>query len=102
MARTAALKRYKEKRNFAITPEPAEGGESLPGALQFVVQKHWARSLHYDFRIEIDGTMKSWAVPKGPSYDPHDKRMAMHVEDHPLSYNAFGARFPRSSTARAR
>ncbi|WP_395348215.1 DNA ligase D [Variovorax sp. UC122_21] len=94
MARTAALKRYKEKRNFAITPEPAEGGESLPGALQFVVQKHWARSLHYDFRIEIDGTMKSWAVPKGPSYDPHDKRMAMHVEDHPVSYNAFEGEIP--------
>ncbi len=94
MARTAALKRYKEKRNFDITPEPAEGGESLPGALQFVVQKHWARSLHYDFRIEIDGTMKSWAVPKGPSYDPHDKRMAMHVEDHPVSYNAFEGEIP--------
>ncbi|MGQ2997180.1 DNA ligase D [Variovorax sp.] len=94
MARTAALKRYQAKRNFDITPEPAEGGESLPGALQFVVQKHWARSLHYDFRIEIDGTMKSWAVPKGPSYDPHDKRMAMHVEDHPVSYNAFEGEIP--------
>ncbi len=94
MARTAALKRYQAKRNFDITPEPAEGGELLPGALQFVVQKHWARRLHYDFRIEIDGTMKSWAVPKGPSYDPHDKRMAMHVEDHPVSYNAFEGEIP--------
>lgn len=88
------LTRYKAKRNFAITAEPAEGGTESPGALQFVIQKHWASRLHYDFRIELDGVMKSWAVPKGPSYDPHDKRMAVHVEDHPISYNAFEGEIP--------
>jgi bifunctional non-homologous end joining protein LigD len=94
MARASPLKRYKEKRNFGVTPEPEEGGDSVVGTLQFVVQKHWARRLHYDFRIELDGTMKSWAVPKGPSYDTHDKRMAVHVEDHPISYNQFEGEIP--------
>jgi len=92
---SSALKRYKQKRDFSITPEPAEGGESFEGALQFVVQKHWATRLHYDFRLELEGTMKSWAVPKGPSYDPHDKRMAVHVEDHPISYNQFEGEIPK-------
>lgn len=87
MATTDKLTHYKAKRNFSITSEPAEGGTESPEALQFVIQKHWASRLHYDFRIELDGVMKSWAVPKGPSYDPHDKRMAVHVEDHPISYN---------------
>jgi bifunctional non-homologous end joining protein LigD len=90
----ASLDRYKAKRDFAITPEPADGGEAVAGALQFVVQKHWASRLHYDFRLELDGTMKSWAVPKGPSYDTHDKRMAVHVEDHPISYNRFEGQIP--------
>lgn len=94
MARANPLKRYKEKRNFGVTPEPEEGGSSAPGTLQFVVQKHWATRLHYDFRIELDGAMKSWAVPKGPSYDTHDKRMAVHVEDHPISYNQFEGEIP--------
>jgi bifunctional non-homologous end joining protein LigD len=84
-----ALKQYKAKRDFTITAEPAEGGEASKGALTFVIQKHWATRLHYDFRLELDGTMKSWAVPKGPSYDTHDKRMAVHVEDHPISYADF-------------
>ncbi len=92
-----ALKTYKSKRNFAITPEPAEGGEvgaGGEGALAFVIQKHWASRLHYDFRLELDGVMLSWAVPKGPSYDTRDKRMAVHVEDHPLSYNDFEGTIP--------
>ena len=89
-----ALDLYKSKRNFSITSEPAEGGTPSPDARAFVIQKHWASRLHYDFRLELDGTMKSWAVPKGPSYDTHDKRMAVHVEDHPISYNTFEGTIP--------
>ena len=89
-----ALKVYKAKRNFTITSEPAEGGTPGLDALTFVIQKHWASRLHYDFRLELDGTMKSWAVPKGPSYDTHDKRMAVHVEDHPISYSDFEGTIP--------
>jgi len=89
-----ALKSYREKRNFDITPEPAEGGVANEAMRAFVIQKHWATRLHYDFRLELEGTMKSWAVPKGPSFDPADKRMAVHVEDHPLSYNSFEGTIP--------
>ena len=89
-----ALALYKSKRDFAITSEPAEGGQPGKDALTFVIQKHWASRLHYDFRLELDGTMKSWAVPKGPSYDTHDKRMAVHVEDHPISYADFEGTIP--------
>lgn len=89
-----SFKLYKAKRNFAITSEPAEGGEAGKDALSFVIQKHWASRLHYDFRLELDGAMKSWAVPKGPSYDPKDKRMAVHVEDHPISYSSFEGTIP--------
>ena len=89
-----SLKTYKAKRNFAITPEPAEGGQEGGEALTFVIQKHWASRLHYDFRLELDGVMMSWAVPKGPSFDTHDKRMAVHVEDHPISYNDFEGTIP--------
>ncbi|MFL6656777.1 MAG: DNA ligase D [Massilia sp.] len=88
------LKLYKSKRNFSVTSEPEEGGQAGKGALSFVIQKHWASRLHYDFRLELDGTMKSWAVPKGPSYDPKDKRMAVHVEDHPISYSDFEGTIP--------
>ena len=88
------LKLYKLKRNFSITSEPAEGGEAGKDVRTFVIQKHWASRLHYDFRLELDGTMKSWAVPKGPSYDPKDKRMAVHVEDHPISYSSFEGTIP--------
>ncbi|MBI5275209.1 MAG: DNA ligase D [Burkholderiales bacterium] len=89
-----ALRLYRGKRNFDATPEPAEGGVANEGLRSFVVQKHWARRLHYDFRLELGGTMKSWAVPKGPSFDPADKRMAAPTEDHPISYNRFEGTIP--------
>ena len=91
-----ALARYWAKRDFAITSEPRGGGETKAGTdLAFVVQKHHASRLHYDLRLELDGVMLSWAVPRGPSYDPKDMRMAIHVEDHPLSYNSFEGTIPR-------
>ena len=94
---SSALKAYRDKRNFDATPEPAEGGVGNEAMRTFVIQKHWATRLHYDFRLELEGTMKSWAVPKGPSYDPADKRMAVHVEDHPLSYNTFEGSIPKGN-----
>ncbi len=89
-----SLKTYREKRNFEATPEPAEGGVANENERAFVIQKHWATRLHYDFRLELDGVMKSWAVPKGPSFDPADKRMAMPTEDHPIAYNRFEGTIP--------
>ncbi len=89
------LARYWAKRDFSKTSEP-RGQRAEPGtqARSFVIQKHAATRLHYDFRLELDGVLLSWAVPKGPSYDPTDKRMAIHVEDHPLSYGSFEGTIP--------
>ena len=86
------LSEYNRKRDFKVTAEPAgkaPAGRRKAQALSFVIQKHDARNLHYDFRLELDGVLKSWAVPKGPSLDPTQKRLAVHVEDHPLSYGSF-------------
>ena len=88
-----SLDEYWRKRDFASTPEPS-GEVAETGRSRFVVQKHQARSLHWDFRLELDGVLKSWAVPKGPSEEPGIRRLAVQVEDHPIEYIDFAGTIP--------
>ncbi|MEX2245459.1 MAG: non-homologous end-joining DNA ligase [Dehalococcoidia bacterium] len=92
-----ALLRYRQKRDFARTPEPDSGVPTGGADLTFVVQQHRARRMHWDFRLEVDGVLASWAVPKGPSLDPKDKRMAAQVEDHPFDYGGFEGVIPEKN-----
>src|SRR3546814_5681387 len=98
MSRADPLAQYNAKRDFKLTPEPAgkiAKGQKRQARNRFIVQKHDATRLHYDFRLEVDGVLKSWAVTKGPSADPADKRLAVRTEDHPMSYADFEGVIPK-------
>jgi DNA ligase D-like protein (predicted 3'-phosphoesterase) len=97
MAGPDTLDDYQEKRDFSRTPEPPGEHGAAPGLPIFVIQKHEATTLHYDFRLEADGVLKSWAVPKGPSTNPKEKRLAVPTEDHPLGYAEFEGVIPEGS-----
>ncbi len=94
-SREQQLEEYRRKRDFSRTAEPEGGGTRSAHKPAFVIQKHAARNMHYDLRLEHDGVMRSWAVPKGPSLDPSVKRLAMEVEDHPIEYNKFEGTIPQ-------
>lgn len=101
--RSDQLAEYRRKRDFARTREPrGASGRRTATRLAYVIQRHEATRLHFDLRLELDGVMKSWAVPKGPSLDPAVKRLAIEVEDHPIDYSSFEGTIRQASTAAGR